>query len=90
MIEQMHIAIQKWQEIKDDEDIDEETRKSFMLHGRFIACILEKKNMVTIPHAILIIIQNFLNNSNQIDFYVEYKNANLFKSLEFYSKLNTK
>lgn len=46
----MQITKQKWQEIKDDEDIDEETKESFTTHGRFVACILEKNNMVTIPH----------------------------------------
>lgn len=52
MIEQMDIEKQKWLEIKDDEDIDEETRESFLAHGRFIACLMEKNDLVTIPHAI--------------------------------------
>ncbi|CAL1674301.1 unnamed protein product [Lasius platythorax] len=45
-VEEMHIAKQKWQEIKADESIDEETKESFTIHGRFIACILEKKDMM--------------------------------------------
>ncbi|XP_070169277.1 uncharacterized protein [Polyergus mexicanus] len=44
--EQMQITKQKWQQIKDDEDIDEETKESFMSHGRFVACILEKNDMM--------------------------------------------
>ncbi|XP_029660120.1 uncharacterized protein LOC115233696 [Formica exsecta] len=44
--EQMQITKQKWQEIKDDEDIDEETKESFTTHGRFVACILEKNDMM--------------------------------------------
>lgn len=32
-------------------------------------------------YAILIIIQNFRNNYNQIDFYIQYKNTIFLKSL---------
>lgn len=49
MTEEMNVARQKWQEIEKDEDVDEETKESFVTHGRFVACILEKKDLVTIP-----------------------------------------
>lgn len=56
MTDELNIARQKMQEIKEDEDIDEETKESLLTHSRFVACMLEKKDWVTIPHAISIII----------------------------------
>lgn len=49
MTEEMNIAREKWEEIKENEDIDEEAKESFITHSRFLACLLEKKNLVTIP-----------------------------------------
>lgn len=63
----MDIAQEKWKEIKMDEELDEETEESFKIHGSFIACILEQKDMVTILHEILIIILNSLNNYNEFN-----------------------
>jgi len=60
MTDELNIArrniAQKMQEIKEGEDIDEETKESLLTHSRFIACMLEKKDWVTIPNAISIII----------------------------------
>jgi len=45
-LEKIHIAKQKWEKIKNDEDIDEETKKFLTINCRFIACIFEKTDMM--------------------------------------------
>ncbi|XP_050451158.1 uncharacterized protein LOC126851338 [Cataglyphis hispanica] len=70
-VKQMHIAKQKWAEIiKDDEEIDEETKESFMPFGSFTACMLEKKDLM---HDGKLVLDNILealdkdqNNSERI------------------------
>jgi len=54
MTDELNIARQKMQEIKGGEDIDEETKESLLTHNRFVACILEKKDWVTIAISIII------------------------------------
>lgn len=40
--------------MKSEEDIDEEAKEALMKHGRFLACMLEKQDMVTIALTISI------------------------------------
>ncbi|XP_072754195.1 uncharacterized protein [Anoplolepis gracilipes] len=40
------IDFEKWKEMKSDEEMDEETKESFTTHGRFLACLLEKLDMM--------------------------------------------
>ncbi|CAL1674302.1 unnamed protein product [Lasius platythorax] len=65
-VEEMHIAKQKWQEIKADESIDEETKESFTIHGRFIACILEKKDMMKDSKLVLDKIQEEVDKEQNV------------------------
>jgi hypothetical protein len=65
-VEEMHIAKQKWQEIKADESIDEETKESFTIHGRFIACILEKKDMMKDSKLVLDKIQEDIDKEQNV------------------------
>jgi hypothetical protein len=65
-VEEMQIVKQKWQEIKADEDIDEETEESFTIHGRFIACILEKKDMMKDSKLVLDKIQEMVDKEQNV------------------------
>ncbi|XP_012215197.2 uncharacterized protein [Linepithema humile] len=43
---EIHAAQQTFMEMKSENDLDEETKKVIMKHGRFLACMLEKKDMM--------------------------------------------
>ncbi|XP_072753870.1 uncharacterized protein [Anoplolepis gracilipes] len=45
-IKDTDLASQKWDETKNGEKIDNETKESIMRYGRFIVCILENKDMM--------------------------------------------
>ncbi|XP_011268026.1 uncharacterized protein LOC105258462 [Camponotus floridanus] len=45
-IDELNLIRQKMLEIKEDEDIDEETKEYFLTYGRYIACILEKEDLI--------------------------------------------